>query len=61
MYKIFLAIVLPLFLTGCAEEKEPLENSFNIGVGALSAGLYQTAGPDFRKTPTPTFEVSHPR
>ena len=59
MHKTFLAIILPMFLIGRAEEKEPLENSFNIGVGALSAGLYQTAGPDFRKTPTPTYIASY--
>lgn len=35
MHKTFLAIILPLFLTGCAEEKEPLENSFNIAFVTL--------------------------
>ena len=35
MHKIILAIILPLFLTGCAEEKEPLENSFNIAFVTL--------------------------
>jgi hypothetical protein len=53
MHKISLVIISTLVLLGCAEQKEPLGPPFNIGVGVLSARVYQTAIPDFRKTTTP--------